>query len=215
MPLYSMRMIHVLVSCHMFPTVRCLLSCTRVNLISVKNGMRSTQSLGKTERVLKDKWGGYHEGVDVDEHQTNRHEHVCHQREGSQVLQVGDENQQDEGRQEAEHVEAGVEARNQDVRLVGVVQPAADGGGVGCFHHLRWEDKSVTFNKTLTTFITLNAHSMYKQVCWTNHMVGAEHLEQDSSVNRIMSSAFTRFPPMKKLKKRFSGTGQDQKLQSN
>lgn len=80
--------------------------------------------------------GSHHKRVEVDEDQAGSHDQVRHQREGRQVLQVGGENQQDEGGQEAEHVEAGVEARHQDLRLVGVVGVAVEGGGVGRFHHL-------------------------------------------------------------------------------
>ena len=78
----------------------------------------------------------YHDRVEVDEDQAGGHDQVCHQREWSQVLQVGGEHQQDEGGQEAEHVEAGVEAGHQHLGLVGVVDVAAEGGGVGCFYHL-------------------------------------------------------------------------------
>lgn len=79
----------------------------------------------------------YRERVEVDEHQAGGHDKVCHQGEGGQVLQVGGEDQQDDGGQEAEHVEAGVEARHQHLGLVGVVHLAAEGGSVGCFDHLR------------------------------------------------------------------------------
>lgn len=78
----------------------------------------------------------HHEGVEVDEDQAGRHDQVRHQREGGQVLQVGREDQQDEGGQEAERVETGVEARHQDLGLVGEVGVAAEGGGVGGFDHL-------------------------------------------------------------------------------
>lgn len=80
--------------------------------------------------------GVYRERVEVDEDQAGAHDHVSHQGEGSQVPQVADEDQQNEERQEAEHVETGVKARHQDLCLVGVVNGAAEGGGVGCFYHL-------------------------------------------------------------------------------
>lgn len=86
---------------------------------------------------MEQKRGGYRQRVVVDEDQTGGHGHVCQQREGGQEFQVGDQDQQDDEGQEAEHVEAGVEAGDQDRRLVGVVGVAVPGGGVGCFHHLR------------------------------------------------------------------------------
>lgn len=94
--------------------------------------------------------GSHHERVDVDEDQAGSHDQVRHQREGRQILQVGGENQQDEGGQEAEHVEAGVEARHQDLRLVGVVGVAVEGGGVGRFHHLGKEESQFERVKDLT-----------------------------------------------------------------
>lgn len=87
--------------------------------------------------VVKDRTSGvYRERVEVDEDQAGRHDQVGHQREGSQVPQVGGEHQQDEGGQEAEHVETGVEARHQHLGLVGAVDLTVEGGGVGGFHHL-------------------------------------------------------------------------------
>lgn len=94
----------------------------------------------KTKSEKRIKSGAHHEGVEVDEDQAGSHDQVRHQREGHQVLQVGGENQQDEGGQEAEHVETGVEARHQDLGLVGVVGVAVEGGGVGHFNHLVKEE---------------------------------------------------------------------------
>lgn len=90
----------------------------------------------KLKSAGEEKSAVYHERVEVDEDQAGRHDQVRNQREGSQVLQVGGEDQQDEGRQEAEHVETGVEARHQHLCLVGVVHVAVEGGGVSCFYHL-------------------------------------------------------------------------------
>lgn len=92
----------------------------------------------------KERWewsGVYRDRVEVDEDQAGGHDQVCHQRERSQVLQVGGENQQDNGGQEAEHVETGVKARHKHLGLVGVVHLAAEGGGVGCFYHLVKEER--------------------------------------------------------------------------
>lgn len=75
--------------------------------------------------------------VEVDERQAGGHHHVGHQGEGGQVLQVGCEDQQDEGWQQKEHVGAGVEAGRRELGLVGVVYLAADGCGVGRLHHLK------------------------------------------------------------------------------
>lgn len=80
--------------------------------------------------------------VEVDESQAGRHHHVGHQREGSQELQVGCEDQQDEDGQEEEHVDAGVEAGRRDLGLVGVVYLATDGGGIGRLHHLKREGRT-------------------------------------------------------------------------
>lgn len=79
----------------------------------------------------------HRERVEVDEGQADGHHRVGHQREGSQVLQAGREDQQDEGGQEKEHVDAGVEAGRRDLGLVGVVYLAVEGCGVGRLHHLK------------------------------------------------------------------------------
>lgn len=92
----------------------------------------------------------HHDGVEVDEEQAGRHDQVRHQRQGGQVLQVGREHQQDDGGQEAEHVETGVEARHQDLGLVGEVGVAAEGGGVGGFDHLA-EEKSHMVSRCKTS----------------------------------------------------------------
>lgn len=85
----------------------------------------------------------HHERVEVDENQAGRHDQVGHQGQRRQVLQVGREDEQDEGGQEAEHVEARVEALDQHLRLVGQVGVAVEGGGVGRLHHLFRGNESV------------------------------------------------------------------------
>lgn len=106
------------------------------------------------QREGLNKSGVYREWVEVDEDQAGGHDQVSHQREGSQVPQVADENQQNEERQEAEHVETGVEARHEDLGLVGVVHDAAEGGGVGCFYHLVMaEEKVKTWKCSYCTFV--------------------------------------------------------------
>ena len=78
----------------------------------------------------------YREGVVVDQDQAAAHHQVGQQREGRHVLEVGGEDEEDEGGQEEEHVDARVKAIPRQRRLVGVVHLAVPGGGVGCLHHL-------------------------------------------------------------------------------
>jgi len=78
----------------------------------------------------------YRNSVVVDEHQAAAHGQVGEEREGSQVLEVGCEDEEDEGRQEEQHVDAGAEALHPHLRLAGVVHLAVPGGDVGCVHHL-------------------------------------------------------------------------------
>lgn len=99
----------------------------------------TTEAAGKRVHH-RDKGPTHRDGVEVDESQAGGHHHVGHQREGSQELQVGCEDQQDEGGQEEKHVDAGVEAGRRDLGLVGVVYLAADGGGVCRLHHLKKEE---------------------------------------------------------------------------
>lgn len=97
--------------------------------------------------------GAYRERVEIDEHQADGHHDVCQQGEGSQVSQVRREDQQDDGRQEAQHVEAGVKAGHQDVGLVGVVHVAVEGGGVGCFHHLTEAEEEEDEDRDMNVFL--------------------------------------------------------------
>ena len=62
----------------------------------------------------------YREGVEVDEHQAGTHGHVGYEGKWCQVREITDENQQDESRQEAEHVETRIKARDNHCRLVGI-----------------------------------------------------------------------------------------------
>lgn len=80
--------------------------------------------------------GVYRDGVEVDEDQAGGHDQVGDERERRQVLKVGRKDQKDEGGQEAEHVDAWVEAGHQHLCLVATVYLAVEGGGVGCLNHL-------------------------------------------------------------------------------
>lgn len=100
------------------------------------------------------KFGTHHEGVEVDEDQAGSHHQVCYQWERSKVLQVGCEDQQNEGGQEAEHIEPGVKAVHQDLGLIGLVNMAVKGGGVGRLHHLVREENSFVHVRKLILCIS-------------------------------------------------------------
>lgn len=76
----------------------------------------------------------YRQTVVVYEDQAGTHANVCYKRQRSQILEVADEHQHDDERQEEEHVEARVIAGHWHCGLIIVTVP---GGGIASLNHLQ------------------------------------------------------------------------------
>lgn len=73
------------------------------NLMRPQRVKNEATTLTEGNRI-REKPAAHREWVVVDQEQTSRHGHIGPQRERGQALQVADKDQQDDGRQEAEHV---------------------------------------------------------------------------------------------------------------